>query len=372
MVTEFAALLQLLAEAGDSPDAPIPVAIETSRGLLVASLRATGRPVFPINPMSVSRYRDRHSVARRKSDAGDALVLANILRTDLAAHRPLPADSELAGSIRVLARAQQDAVWDRQQAANKLRSLLREYYPTLLATFDDLTSRDARATLGVAPTPTAAQKLRRSTLRAALIRAGRRRNIDHQVDRILTGLRAEQFHQPDLIEQAMGQAALAHLRALDAAVANIVELEHALGEAFSQHPDAAIITSFPGLGTVLGARILGEIGDDRSRFADAKALKAFAGTAPVTRASGKKTSVTRRVVRNRRLCQAGYLWALPLLTHSPGARAHYDHRRERGDSYNAAARNLANRYFGILFHCLQHRLTYDEAKAFPPRTAVAA
>jgi transposase len=209
-------------------------------------------------------------------------------------------------------------------------------------------------------------------LRAALIRAGRRRNIDRQVERILTGLRAEQFHQPDLIEQAMGQAALAHLRALDAAVANIVELEHALGEAFSQHPDAAIITSFPGLGTVLGARILGEIGDDRSRFADAKALKAFAGTAPVTRASGKKTSVTRRVVRNRRLCQAGYLWALPLLTHSPGARAHYDHRRERGDSYNAAARNLANRYFGILFHCLQNRLTYDEAKAFPPRTAVAA
>ena len=102
----FAALLQLLVEAGDDPDAPIPVAIETSHGLLVACLRATGRPVFPINPLSVSRYRDRHSVARRKSDAGDALVLANILRTDLAAHRPLPADSELAQAIAVLARAQ--------------------------------------------------------------------------------------------------------------------------------------------------------------------------------------------------------------------------------------------------------------------------
>ena len=205
----------------------------------------------------------------------------------------------------------------------------------------------------MAPTPAAAATLRRPTLRAALIRAGRRRNLDRQVERILTGLRAEQFRQPALIEQAMGQTALAHLRALNAAVANVVELEHALGEAFAQHPDAAIITSFPGLGTVLGARILGEIGDDRTRFADAKALKAFAGTAPVTRASGRKRSVTRRVVRNRRLCQAGYLWALPLLTHSPGARAHYEHRRERGDSYNAAARHLANRYFGILFHCLQ-------------------
>ena len=107
----FAALLQVLADAGDSAEEPIPVAIETGRGLLVACLRATGRKVFAINPMAVSRYRDRHSVARKKSDAGDALVLANILRTDLPSHRPLPADSELAQAIAVLARAQQDAIW---------------------------------------------------------------------------------------------------------------------------------------------------------------------------------------------------------------------------------------------------------------------
>ena len=97
----------------------MPVAIETSRGLLVACLRATGRQVFAINPMAVSRYRDRHSVARKKSDPGDALVLANILRTDMAAHRPMPADSELVQAIAVLARAQQDAVWDRTQRAQQ-------------------------------------------------------------------------------------------------------------------------------------------------------------------------------------------------------------------------------------------------------------
>lgn len=106
----FAALITLLADAGDSADNPIPVAIETSRGLLVACLRATGRTVYAINPMAVSRYRDRYSVARKKSDAGDAFVLANILRTDIAAHRLLPADSELAQTIAVLARAQQDAI----------------------------------------------------------------------------------------------------------------------------------------------------------------------------------------------------------------------------------------------------------------------
>ena len=92
-------LLELLAAHGDSADDPIPVAIETPRGLLVACLRATGRKVYPINPMAVSRYRDRHSIAGRKSDHGDSVVLANVLRTDMDMHRPLPADSELAQAI---------------------------------------------------------------------------------------------------------------------------------------------------------------------------------------------------------------------------------------------------------------------------------
>ena len=131
------ALLELLTSHGDTADDPVPVAIETPRGLLTACLRATGRAVYPINPMAVARYRDRHSVAGRKSDHGDAVVLANILRTDAHAHRALPADTELAQAIAVLARAQQDAVWARTAAHNKLRSHLREYYPGFLAAFAD-------------------------------------------------------------------------------------------------------------------------------------------------------------------------------------------------------------------------------------------
>jgi transposase len=184
----FTTLLQLLAAAGDNDQQPIPVAIETSRGLLVACLRATGREVFAINPLAVSRYRDRHSVARKKSDAGDALVLAHILRTDQSAHRPLPADSELAQAIAVLARAQQDAVWDRTCAHNKLRSLLREYYPGIIAAFADkrhgLLRPDARAVLAAAPTPRAAAKLTKTQLRALLRRAGRQRGIDAEADRL--------------------------------------------------------------------------------------------------------------------------------------------------------------------------------------------
>ena len=168
----LAALLALLAEHGDTAGDPVPAAIETPRGLLVACLRATGRTVYPINPMAVARYRDRHSVAGRKSDHGDSFVLANVLRTDIAMHRPLPADTELAQAIAVLARAQQDAVWDRTQAHNRLRSHLREYFPGFLAAFASakggIMRPEARAILAAAPTPADAAKLTLTQLRGLL------------------------------------------------------------------------------------------------------------------------------------------------------------------------------------------------------------
>jgi hypothetical protein len=281
----------------------------------------------------------------------------------------LPSDSELAQSIHVLARAHQDAVWDRMQIASKLRSVLRQYYPAFLAAFQDLASREARAVLRLAPSPAQGQLARQATLTAALRRAGRTRGIPAAVAAIHTALRREQLRQPPLVEAAMAEHATALLHALDAAVAAVARLEQSLTTAFNQHPDAGIISSFPGLGTVLGARILAEIGDDRTRFASARGLKAFAGTAPITRASGMKTIVTRRVVRNKRLGQAAYLWALPMIAHSPAAHAHFTARRQRGDSYSAAARNLTNRGIGMLHHCLQTRQHYNESRAFPGHLA---
>jgi len=353
----LALLLGLLTEHGDSADDPVPVAIETPRGLLTACLRATGRKVYPINPMAVARYRDRHSAAGRKSDHGDAVVLANILRTDRYVHRPLPADTELAQAIAVLARAQQDAVWARTGAHNKLRSHLREYYPAFLAAFADarggITRPEARAILAVAPAPAAGAALTLTQLRALLRKAGRRRSIDAEAARLRETLRAPQMRQLPLVEDAMGRQALALLRQLDAACAAADDLEQAVIESFNQHPDAGIITSFPGLGPLTGARVLAETGDDRSRFADAKGLKAYAGAAPITRASGKTTAVLHRRVKNQRLAATGYIWAFAALTASPGARAHYDRRRNDGDRHAAAQRNLFGRLLGCLHHCLR-------------------
>jgi transposase len=369
----LAALLELLAAHGDTAQEPVPVAIETPRGLLVACLRATGRPVYPVNPMAVARYRDRHSVAGRKSDPGDAFVLANVLRTDMHAHRPLPADSELAQAIAVLARAQQDAVWNRTTAHNKLRSHLREYFPGFLAAFagtrDGILRPEARVILAAAPTPAAAGKLTLAQLRALLKKAGRARGIDAEARRLREAFREQQMRQLPLVEQAMGRQALAPLRQLDAACTSADDLERAAVESFSQHPDAGIITSFPGLGPLTGARVLAEIGDDRSRFSNAKGLKAYAGAAPITRASGKHMSVTHRKVKNNRLAAAGYIWAFASLTASPGARRHYDRRRDAGDGHAAAQRNLFSRLLGCLHHCLLTGKHYDEATTFP---AVAA
>jgi transposase len=326
--------------------------------------------------MAVARYRDRHSVAGRKSDKGDAAVLANVLRTDMHAHRPLPADSELAQAIAVLARAQQDAVWDRTAAHNKLRSHLREYYPGFLAAFagvrDGIMRPEARTILAAAPTPAEAAKLTLAQLRALLKKAGRSRGIDAEAQRLREAFRKEQMRQLPLVEQAMGRQTTALLRQLEAACASASDLQAAAVESFNQHPDAGIITSFPGLGSLTGARVLAEIGDDRSRFQDARGLKAYAGSAPITRASGKTRSVTHRKVKNNRLASAGYTWAFAALTASPGARAHYDRRRGAGDRHTAAQRNLFNRLLGCLHHCLATGQHYDETTAFPIQAATPA
>jgi transposase len=369
-------LLDLLAEYGDTAEDPIPVAIETSRGLLVSVLRTGKRKVFAINPLAAARYRDRHSVSRKKSDPGDALVLANILRTDMHAHRPLPDDSDLARAIAVLARAQQDATWNRQQIANQLRSLLREYYPAALAAFapwkNSLCRPEAREILKLASTPTRASQVSRAQLQAALKRAGRQRGTAAEAARLKEVFRANWAHQPPLVEEALGKQMLALLCQLEAACTAADDLAQAVEEAFPRHPDAEIILSFPGLGVQLGARVLAEIGDDRNRFADARGLKAYAGSSPVTRASGKKSSITRRWVKNDRLNHAGYLWAFTALRTSPGAGAHYRRRRQQGDWHAAAERNLFNRMLGQLYHCLQKRQLFDERTAFAATLATAA
>ncbi|MGW4519451.1 transposase, partial [Streptomyces sp. NPDC004393] len=205
-----------------------------------------------------------------------------------------------------------------------------------------------------------------NALRAAVTRAGRQRRIEAETDRLLEVLHQPRLRQPALVEKAMGHQTRALLAQLETACQSCDELTHDTEELFLQHPDAEITTSFPGLAVLTGARILAEIGDDRTRFDTARDLKAYAGSAPVTRESGKSRRVSHRRIKNSRLAAVGRHWAFAALTASLGAHSHYNRRREAGDRYHATLRNLFNRMIGQLHHCPTARQEFDEAIAFAP------
>ena len=361
----------LVGEFAEEPS-EVTVATETDRGLFVGALVAAGYVVVAVNPMSTSRYRQRHSTSGAKSDAGDARVLAELARTDAHNHRQVAGDSNLAGAVKSLARAHQSMIWTRQRQGNQLRSTLREFYPAALDAFDDLTSGDAVSVLGVAPTPTLGQKLTRPQIAAALRRGGRQRRLDQRATQIQAALRSEQLAAPQVVAEAMGASVKALAAVITELNCQIAGLETELADHFEQHPDAKIIRSLPGLGMILGARVLGEFGDDPNRYADAKSRKNYAGTSPITRASGTRQVVLARYARNRRLADATYLWAFAAITASPGARSFYDQRRHKGDTHNRALRALSNRLVGILHGCLHHATPYNEHTAWGHRTTAAA
>lgn len=362
---------ELVAVHVDDP-ADVVVATETDRGLFIGALVAAGYRVLAVNPMSTSRYRERHSTSGAKSDPGDAKVLADLARTDAHNHRPVAGDSELAEAVKVLARAHQSMIWSRQRQTNQLRSTLREFYPAALQAFDELAGRDALAVLAIAPTPVAGLGLSRSKIAAALRRAGRQRRVDERSTEIQAALRSEQLQAPALVADAMGPTVTALVAVIVEMQIQIERLETELADRFEQHPDAKIIRSLPGLGMTLGARVLAEFGDDPNRYENAKSRKNYSGMSPITRASGKHHVVLARYARNRRLADACYLWAFAAITASPGARAFYDARRAAGDTHHRALRALANRLVGILHGCLRHRTIYDEHTAWAHRLTIAA
>lgn len=357
---------ELVAEYSDDPSGVV-VGIETDRGLWVQALTAVGYQVYAVNPLAVSRYRDRHNLAGAKSDAGDAKVLADLVRTDRHNHRPIAGDSPDVEGIKVLARAHQSLIWERNRHTNQLRSALREYYPAALAVFDDLADRDCLAVLERAPHPGVGAQLTVTQVRAVLKRAGRQRNLEKRAEQIQVGLRSDQMNAPSGIASAFSATTKATVGVLKELNRQIVELEASLADRFKQHPDADIYLSVPGLGDVLGARVLGEFGDDPNRYANAKSRKNYAGTSPITVASGKKRAVLARHVRNHRLYDAIDQWAFCSLQQSPGARAFYDQRRAIGDLHHQALRALGNRFVGILHGCLKHQARYDEHTAWAHR-----
>jgi transposase len=355
----------------DAEAAEVAIGIETDRGPWVTALIAAGYTVFAINPLQVARYRERHSVSGAKSDAADAHTLADMVRTDSHQLRPVAADSAAAGAVKVVTRAHKTLIWERTHHTQRLRHALREYFPAALEAFEDLDAPDALELLAKAPDPASAARLTIAQISAALTRA-RRRHVADKAARIQAVLRGEQLGQPEVLTTAYAattRAAVAVLRTLDE---QVKVLQGQVDAHFGRHPDAEIIMSQPGLGPILGARVLAEFGDDPGRYTDARARKNYAGTSPITRASGKKKVVIARFVHNDRLIDTLMTQAFSALNASPGARAYYDQLKARGTEHHAALRQLANRLVGILHGCLKTRTCYDEATAWSHHVEQAA
>jgi transposase len=364
-------LHELIAGHAEEPD-EVVVGIETDRGLWVEALTAAGYQVYAINPLAVARYRDRHHLSGAKSDAADAKLLADLVRTDRHNYRPIAGDSAEAEAIKVLARAHQNLIWTRIRHTNALRNALREYYPAALAAFENLAHGDALAVLDRAPTPRQGARLPVSAIQSALKRGGRQRSTAERARQIQAALRTHQLDAPAAVTAAFAATTRSTVAIIAELNRQIAELETSLAAHFEQHPDADIYRSLPGLGVILGARVLGEFGDDPNRYTDAKSRRNYAGTSPLTVASGRKRAVLARHVRNRRLYNAIDQWAFSATSISPGARVFYDQHRAAGDLHHQALRALGNRLVGILHGCLRHKQPYNEHTAWAHRTSAAA
>lgn len=363
----------LVQEQGAAPESVV-VGIESDRGLIVNGLIVAGYLVYAINPLSVNRYRDRHSVAGAKSDAADAKLLADLVRTDRDNHRPVAGDSAAVEVVKLLARAHEGLIQSRRRQVNQLRTVLQEFYPAALKAFsDDVGERDSVAILEVAPTPAKGRSLTQARLVRILRKAGRQRYAEQRAAKIYADLQQPELERPPQLALAYGMIVSSSVKIIRQLNLQLDELETEVKRSFELHPSAEIYLSLPGFGLVVGARVLGEFGDDPERYEDAKARRAYSGVVPITVASGRNQHIVKaRFARNRHLVNALTRAAFCSLSGSPGCRAYYDALRSRGKTHQQALRALANRLVGILHGCLRHHTLYSETLAWPNQFAVAA
>jgi hypothetical protein len=294
-----------------------------------------------------------------------------MVRTQSHQLRPVAGDTAEAEAVKVVTRAHKTLIWERTRCTQRLRHALLSYFPAAVEAFTDLDAADTLELLAKAPDPASAARLTTAQISAALKRA-RRRDIPVKAERIRAVLRAEYLGQPPVVTAAYAVSVRALIAVLGTLNEQVKALQGQVEAHFGRHPDAKVVLSQPGLGAILGARVLAEFGDDHDRYASAKARKNYAGTSPITRASGKKKAVAARFVHNDRLVDALMTQAFASLQKSPGARAYYDRQRARGSEYNTALRQLANRLVGILHGCLKTGTPYDEATAWSHHLTEAA
>lgn len=335
-------------------------AMETDKGLLVEFLLDCGYTVYSINPKAVDRFRDRYRVSGAKTDPIDAMVLANILRTDRHNFRPILPDSELAREVKILARDRKELVHEKVRITNQITSALKNYFPVALEMFDDLASHDAIDFLKEYPTYEEARKLSRKKIED-FFKKHRVHLPNEKANKIYGLLHQPQIKVPEFIIRAKRKLVFALLAQLDPLLLEIKKYEEEIENLSRKHPDSKIYLSLPGMGKTLSARILGELGDNRDKYKSCNGAQCHAGTAPITKFSGK----SKRTVRIRRSCNkelrdALQLFAFCSVRRSKWAKEFYYEHRAKGNTHSQALRALANRWLEIIYAILKKKQFYDE------------
>ena len=360
--------LHRLARHGEPPD--LPVAIETTNGVVVDRLLAAGHPVVPVHAGAFHAARPRWGAAGAKSDPGDAYKLADYLRTDGHRMRRLAPPDAPTRQLQALVRTRDDHVGAKVAATNQLAALLGAHWPGAKAVFARLDSEIALDFLDRYPTPEAAVRLGEGRLAAFLRRhsyCGRRSAAE-----LLARLRAAPAAVAGLDPEVLAECVRAQARLLRALLVTIADLDHAIAAALPEHPKAEFLVPLPRVGVVNLAQILAEVGPILERAADADHAAAEVGAVPVTKASGKTTAVCFRWAANARARQALSTWADNSRHASAWAARLYRDARARGKRHPHAIRILMRAWLRVVWTCWHTNTPYDPVRHRAAQKLVAA
>lgn len=340
--------------------ATVLCAVETNNGILVNFLLEQGWTVYPINPKSVDRYRERTRTAKAKSDQLDAWLLSDILRTDRHLHRPMLPDTEAVRELKELTRGREALVQESVRLVNQLQACLKAYWPESIGMFSDLACPWALDFLSEYPTLKQARAVNTEDLRAFL-KKHRHPQWRSKAEGIQTSLQAPHVQVPDYVSRARSRHMVHLAKQLKTVVDDLKAYEKEIERLLKSHPDGALFLSLPGAGATLAAKLLAEVGDNRERYKNANSLQCEAGTAPVTKKSGKTLSqVLFRRACKKPLRQAFQLFAGCSIRFCPWARALYAEQRSKGKCHDEAVRIIANRWAKIVYGMRKSGTHYDD------------
>ncbi len=342
--------------------AEIFFAVETPKGLLSSSIMEAGFSLYPINPKAVARYRDRYKVSGKKDDYFDAMVLANILRTDRQNHRVLVPDSLLTRELRIYTEGYLALVKTQTRLTNQITSCLKNYYPVILGIFNKIDQPVTLSFLSKFPTPDSFRRGSKAKIENVL-KKNRYPGARKKMLEIYALSKKPQFEIENPIAKANSLFLLSLVRQLKETRASLKEFELKIAELLEQHPDKEVFSSLPGAGKITTAKLISNFGDNRQRYGKVSCLQADAGTCPVTIRSGKMNHVTFRYSCRKPFRATLTQFAFNSLRESEWAKQRYGkYRQNDNKEHNLALRCLANAWLEIIYPMWRDRKPYDVEK----------